>query len=280
MALVEQYANLAQDTLNGGINNSTVTVVLNDASEFPSTGNFRVLVDSELMLCTARSSNTLTVTRGIEGTSAASHNDLATATLVATAGAIPELFARHGMVVRRTPLFAADFTVQNAASSTLTDKNGILAQRTPTGSVSLTSYLKSLPGTPWKITAPVWFNRVGNNVDCGGLILRSSGDSKLSTIAFCGSGTVEFQKWTNDTTFSALYTSITLIDRYSKPLWMQIEDNGSNRFYRISQDGVDWTTAVTVGNTDFHTPNQYGIFINREGTGGDRLLTVFDLYVE
>jgi hypothetical protein len=85
---VEQYANLAQDQLNGGIDNVVVSLDLDDASEFPATGNFRILIDSELLICTARTSNTLTVVRGQEGTVAASHSDNAIVTLVATAGSI------------------------------------------------------------------------------------------------------------------------------------------------------------------------------------------------
>lgn len=73
--MAEQYANFATTLLNGAINNSTTSVVVDDGSVFPSTGNFRIVIDSEIMVCTSRSSNTLTVTRGQEGTTGASHVD-------------------------------------------------------------------------------------------------------------------------------------------------------------------------------------------------------------
>jgi len=72
---VEQYANNASTTLNGAIDNSTTTVVVTDASAFPSSGDFRIKIENELMLVTSVSSNTFTVTRGVEGTTAASHSD-------------------------------------------------------------------------------------------------------------------------------------------------------------------------------------------------------------
>jgi hypothetical protein len=75
MTAREQFANNAQDTLDGAIDASQTTLDLNDASEFPSAGNFRIKIDSEIMLATARSTNTLTVVRGIEGTSGASHGN-------------------------------------------------------------------------------------------------------------------------------------------------------------------------------------------------------------
>jgi hypothetical protein len=50
--------------------------------------NFRIRVDDELMLVTGVSTNTFTVTRGIEGTSAAAHADGALVTHVLTAGSL------------------------------------------------------------------------------------------------------------------------------------------------------------------------------------------------
>lgn len=89
MAL-EKLANNAATTLNGGINNSTTTVVVTDASAFPAAGNFRIIVDSEIMLVTAVSSNTFTVTRGTEGL-AASHLNAAAVTHVITAASLPKI---------------------------------------------------------------------------------------------------------------------------------------------------------------------------------------------
>lgn len=82
--MAEQYANNAKTTLNGSINNSTTSITVTDGSVFPSSGDYRLKVDDELMLCTARSGNTLTVTRGIESATAASHSDGAQISLVLT----------------------------------------------------------------------------------------------------------------------------------------------------------------------------------------------------
>lgn len=87
MAL-EKFANNATGILNGAINNSVTSLDVVDASPFPSSGNFRIIIDSEIMLVTAVSSNTFTVTRGIEGTSAASHSNSADVKHVLTAAAM------------------------------------------------------------------------------------------------------------------------------------------------------------------------------------------------
>ena len=72
----EKYTNDGHTTLNGAINNSTTTIVVTDASKFPTQGNFRIKIESEVCLVTSVSSNTFTVTRGYEGTTAVSHVDL------------------------------------------------------------------------------------------------------------------------------------------------------------------------------------------------------------
>lgn len=88
---MERFSNFGETTLNGDINNAVTSVVVTDGSVFPALGSFRVVVDSEIMLCTARSTNTLTVTRAQESTAAASHSSGATIALALTSGAISQL---------------------------------------------------------------------------------------------------------------------------------------------------------------------------------------------
>lgn len=72
---MEQFKNLAETTLDEALDNSETGIDVVDGSVFPSSGNFRVKVESEIMLCTGRSTNDLTCTRGAEGTTAASHSN-------------------------------------------------------------------------------------------------------------------------------------------------------------------------------------------------------------
>lgn len=87
----EQYKDTIVTTLNGAINNATTTVVVTDGSSFSAVGDFHAKVDSEIMRVTARVTNTLTVARGQEGTTAVSHNDLATITQILTAESLQRL---------------------------------------------------------------------------------------------------------------------------------------------------------------------------------------------
>jgi hypothetical protein len=68
-------------SLSGGINAITTTVVLSDASLFPSSGTNFVQIESEEISYTGITGNTLTgVTRGVRNTTAASHSNGATVT--------------------------------------------------------------------------------------------------------------------------------------------------------------------------------------------------------
>ena len=71
----------ATTTLNGAINDSTTTIVLTDASQFPSSGTSYIQIGTEEISYTGISTNTLTgVTREVRGTSKDSHADGATIT--------------------------------------------------------------------------------------------------------------------------------------------------------------------------------------------------------
>ena len=74
-------ANAKTTTLNGGINDTTTTIVLTSAVNFPSSGTNFIQIGTEEISYTGISTNTLTgVTRGVRNTTAASHSNGATIT--------------------------------------------------------------------------------------------------------------------------------------------------------------------------------------------------------
>ena len=69
-------AQLESTTLDGLINSSVTTITVTSSADFPLEGEFRILVESEIMLVTAGWGTTSwTVTRALDGTTAASHAD-------------------------------------------------------------------------------------------------------------------------------------------------------------------------------------------------------------
>lgn len=80
--------NPASSTLTASITNSQSTITVASATGWPSTGNFRVQVGTEIMLCTSRSGTTLTVSRGQEGSTAASAASGASVYIPITSGSV------------------------------------------------------------------------------------------------------------------------------------------------------------------------------------------------
>jgi hypothetical protein len=86
----EKFANNASTTLNGDISDVSTSLVVTSASTFPTTPQFRIKIGNEILLVTGVSGTTYTVTRGQEGTTAASHLDTSVVTHVLTAAALSQ----------------------------------------------------------------------------------------------------------------------------------------------------------------------------------------------
>ena len=85
--MAELFKNLASTTLAEDLDDSETDVDVASAMGF-SGGDFRILVESEIMKVTGVSGTTLTVERGQEGTSAAAHSNGADVKHILTVGAL------------------------------------------------------------------------------------------------------------------------------------------------------------------------------------------------
>jgi hypothetical protein len=93
---MEQYFNDYGTTLTAGITAAQTTLNVMSTYGYPSTGNFRIRIDSELMLVTGISGDTWTVVRGIESTAAASHLSGATIGHFLTGGGLAQILTENG----------------------------------------------------------------------------------------------------------------------------------------------------------------------------------------
>lgn len=89
----EILANNPTTTLNGTINNSVTSLVVTSGASFPSSGNFRILIDTEILKVTAVSGTTFTVSRADGGTTAASHTSGVAVTGIITKECLTEFRA-------------------------------------------------------------------------------------------------------------------------------------------------------------------------------------------
>lgn len=97
--MLEQFANGAQSQLTSPMTSGQGSLVLASASNFPSVGNYRVLVDGEVMLCTSRSGTTLSLSRAVDGTIAASHAAGALAACVLTAASLLSVVTDRALMI-------------------------------------------------------------------------------------------------------------------------------------------------------------------------------------
>lgn len=278
----EKYSNSAQTTLNGTITSGATTLVVTSATLFPTSPRFRILIDSEILLVTAVSGTTFTVTRGVESTTAAAHTTGATVTHVLTGTGLESLAERFVPMPRGSEVSSADYAWTNQGTATLTENTnaGAFTLVAPASAGGVRIFQRSLPAAPYTATALVWYLGLGGSPCCGGIYLRESSSGKFTGIGLLESGSLELQKWTNPTTFSALYAgSFSNWQRYINPVYLRLRDDNTNRFYEISADGSHYETinTGTITRTDFLTPDQFAFAINPEGTGRSRLLSAFSL---
>src|SRR5437868_6861089 len=72
--MAEQLSNLGVSTIVDALSPTDITLTVLNALPFPTSPNFRLRIETELMLCTAVAGAVFTVTRGIEDTVAAAHD--------------------------------------------------------------------------------------------------------------------------------------------------------------------------------------------------------------
>jgi hypothetical protein len=167
--MTEQFANKADSTLNGAIDDSTTTIVVDDGSRFPSIGNFRVLLGSdtltgELVIATARSGNTLTVIRGQEGTTAQSWANGSPVTHILTAGAV---YTLQQSLYGKTLDSTLETISSNEDGYTLTWING-------------DGYWAARPGSPFTAVGDELYTTKTLSIDSNGTVASAHGnDTKL-----------------------------------------------------------------------------------------------------
>lgn len=89
----EQFSNSAITVLVGGIGAGDPTLVVATAGRFPPIGQFRLIIESEILLVTGVAGTTFTVLRGQEGTTAVPHANGTQVTHIVTAGALAQFKA-------------------------------------------------------------------------------------------------------------------------------------------------------------------------------------------
>lgn len=290
MPLREKLVNDAQSLLDGGIDGSQTTLDVDDGSVFPSTGNFRLRIDDEIMICTARSTNTLTVVRGQEGTSGAAHGNDSVVTAIFTAGNLNRwaqdnhaLFGYSSVpAIARIEdgsggiLTSSDFTWVNQGSATASDQNGTIFLRSPPGgggeNCNILKRTAPSPSYTFQMACQVMkFREASENT---GIIFREAATGKFITFGMSMTGTIPMgiasYRFTNATTYAG--TADLSITGGNTPhnfftgkyLWLRAQDDNTNLIFSASPDGVEFTQLLSIARTTHFTtaPDEIGFYCN------------------
>jgi hypothetical protein len=179
-----------------------------------------------------------------------------------------------GPINQLTPPNIADFSwfnqISNSATGSYTVTSGGIYILAPAqaGGESPRVLEVTTPATPWTLTTylvPLGFPA---NFWEAGLRLRDSvgGKSVIMQMGYNSGLGFSIDKFNADLTYNASYGTYPTLGLTANwavpPQWMQLSDNGTNRIWRLSSDGVNWLQVHSVSRTDFVTPNRVGFFAN------------------
>lgn len=283
---IEQWANNGASTLDGAINDVVTSLDVVDASSFPSTGDFKIKINDEIMTVTAVSTNTFTVERGADDTAAASHSNSDAVTQVISLEGVERAYQdnygadyTNGFPYNRilndgATYTASDFTWYNQGSSTCTDADdGGLVLSTGVAEWSLRGKEVTPPATPWRVAAYVHLGNgmsrytTSNTGTQAGLMMRENSSGEIYFL-FIRTDSIGMWRMTNPTTFSAEVD--TFIDNEAEEIWLRMGDDGVDVFGEVSYNGWDWETCFNEGRTSFMAggPDRVG-FAMATGTNAD-----------
>ncbi len=137
----EQFANLAASTLTAGISAVATTLTVVSATPFSTAPQFRIIIDSEIMLVTGVAGAVFTVTRASEGTTATTHATSAVVTQIVTAAAMNLLVQSGSYPTIGTPVHRYKCNEATGSGTTLTDSGSGLNNATLSGA----------EGTDWSL---------------------------------------------------------------------------------------------------------------------------------
>ena len=294
----EQFKNFATTTLSSDISAGSTSFDVTDGSVFPATGNFQLVISStskyEAITCTARSSNTLTVVRGRQNTSAVSHTAVgSTISLVPTPLGLGEFYRQevpffqdHLWVGNLSDydgniLTSSDFTWVNQGTSTVTDNDDGSITLQATGNVvadQLRLLVKDVPsGEPWKVTAATipTLHHSGSSTNLTGMGIRDSTSGEFWCVwqAFQSGSTVRDRHVASYFTdanagFDSNFSDLEFPRGVDLQLYQIQYDVNDDVTLRTNAGGYAWRDVTTQNAvTDGHTFDQVFFFANAGNNG-------------
>jgi hypothetical protein len=169
---------------------------------------------------------------------------------------------------------AQSFAWINQGGATVASGKGAIFLQSATVADEVRVQKKAAPSTPYTITAafiPLYQNIAVPN--CG-LCHRQSSDGKLTLLRYIATNNGSYAPVACDVSnytgpsagYSATPAATPLLFTGGL-VWQRIGDNGTNRTYDVSFDGVNWSNLYTVTRTTFLTADEVGFYLNNANGG-------------
>lgn len=193
-------------------------------------------------------------------------------------------YESFGPMVKMTPPNFGSFSWQNQGGSA-TSSSSLGAVQIDTGVGEASENLRymeaSLGSAPWKITAAFYpfLVQSASSGECG-ILIKSNGTGELITVGATWDGDavqLVSTKWDDDTTPNSTYFTSTMMC-LSMPIYVQIEDDGADRFIRLSMNGAHWFPVHSTTNSNFLAArDRYGFYVSSRAGSTRAAMTLVSL---
>ena len=294
--MAENFANEYETTLSAGIGAADTSITVASATGAPS-ANFRIRIDNEYLLVTNVSGTTFTVTRAVEGSTAASHSSGATVTHVLTAEGLTNLQTLAGQAL---DLGALSLATRRAAANTEDDHfDGTsldakwLSYTGYDATIDLTTLpgwarfsaggakLQAVPAGDWTMECealcPTLATATHSYV---GLVTTSGTDSAASyrTVwEFGMNNSLTSYRFVTERflngAFNASINSLTIAFPITVPWFIRVVKSSTTYHFEVSGNGKTWQRIHSNSSLGY-TPTHFGI----EGRSADSYINYFLRY--
>lgn len=283
----ELFANRPEAEVAVGYTATDTTLEVDDASAFPATGVFRVLLGNPL--------GTIFRVDSVAGdvfTGAAEAFDgnaaIGDTVRIVASKAVAERFlqsATPGEIAALSGVLGADrygplhklgnpstpsWAWYNKGGSTITSGGGVELLAIPNSTTSIRARLIAAPGTPYTIKALLRM-RLASALAGQYAGLCFSDGTKIQIWYVGGGGALQAVKFTSATAFSGVGpVNTTVLGQAGLPTWLGLTDDGTDLHFLLSVDGVNWITYGSEARGTFFTtaPSHVGFFANVDGSAG------------
>jgi hypothetical protein len=172
--------------------------------------------------------------------------------------------------IKNNKINISNFTWQNQGSATAMDaENGIwFFNPSNLSNQNLRLYYQNVPTQPYTLTTQLvnssgFVNSTGTKATIYGIGLSDS--NKLTTFHI-NTGDSAFDlniaNWQDETTFDSNLFSCNDFAFVSKISHLRLSDDGTNRKFSLSCDGINFIEILSTSNSDFLIPTKIGIVLN------------------